>query len=324
MRRMYYRIAIVLALVATIISTSTVLANNRIIPNNSDGIPDKNLFQEILKELGKSSDSTYITSDEAEKITYLEVNLNGDRNISSLFGIGELSNLNTLIIFNNSLTSLKGVESLKKLEHLSVGKGKISSLDEIKILSNLTLFSVSGNRINSWLPLTDLEKLNTLSIKDCDLTNNDLPTICGLSQITSLSVPNNKITNISGIEKMVNLEDLDVSMNKLSVLPNLKALKKLRLEYTSFSGNKISRSAFEKCLPNQLLEKWYVNNQVITQNTKKKLKIYKLKKIKSNTKTIKGITEKKAKLVLKNAHGKKIKTVRANKKRGICSKKNLS
>lgn len=53
------------------------------------------------------------------------------------------------------------------------------------------------------------------------------------------------------------------------------------------------------------------------------MKVNKVKKIKSTTKKIIGVTEKKAKVVLMTSKGKKIKTVKANKK-GVFSFKKLN
>ena len=72
-------------------------------------------------------------------------------------------------------------------------------------------------------------------------------------------------------------------------------------------------------LPEHALDRnWWVKNQILLQNIKKKLKVNRVKKIKSTTKKITGVTEKRAKVVLMTYRGKKIKTVKANKK-GIFS-----
>ena len=97
------------------------------------------------------------------------------------------------------------------------------------------------------------------------------------------------------------------------------------MEFTTFEKNKISKEEFKKNLPYHIrINKWYIVNQYILQNVKKKLVIRNVKKIKKSTRKIKGVTEERATVVLKTAKGKKIRKVKADKNgRFVFKKLNL-
>ena len=73
-----------------LIPTMGVRASSDVIENNNSGIPDKELYQSILKKLGKKSNEKF-TKQEAESIKSLSVY--GSRKIKSLKGIKYLKEL---------------------------------------------------------------------------------------------------------------------------------------------------------------------------------------------------------------------------------------
>ena len=141
----------------------TNVVSAKVIGNDRTGIPDKNLYQAILFELGKKSDQK-ITEDDLEEV----------------YSIGGYF----------------------------IEKNRNKKVENLKGIGNLT-------------------------------------------KLTGLYVSNNCLSSVSGLEKLTQLWDLDVSNNKLTKLPSLKKLKKLVIEHTSFSGNRISEKEFKKKLPSK-------------------------------------------------------------------------
>ena len=94
-----------------LIPTMGVRASSDVIENNNSGIPDKELYQSILKKLGKKSNEK-LTKQEAESIKSLSVY--GSRKIKSLKGIKYLKELKTLDLEGHGLKNLKGIQSLTK------------------------------------------------------------------------------------------------------------------------------------------------------------------------------------------------------------------
>lgn len=330
--------AVALSLVLAVIGlfpTNVVSAKSQIIPNDKTGIPDKTLYQAILFELGKKSDKK-ITEDDLEEVYsigdyFIEDNRN--KKVKNLKGLEKFKNLYSLEIPVNGLTSLKGIDKIPNLEYLTIRNGKLKNVNELIELHSLKKLTMRNVTVKDWSGISKLTELTSLEIYKCNfnkfkqisgLTNLEYLTINktklknleGIENLTNLQglyASNNRLKNLSGIEKLTQLEDLDVSNNELSKLPSLKKLKKFNLEFSTFSGNKISEKEFKKKLPSKV-PKWWINNEVILQKTKKKLEIQSKEEINCTTNKITGVTEKNAKVVLMTLKGEGIKTVRANKK----------
>lgn len=236
--------------------------------------------------------------------------------------VSDLTNLENLRISDCGLTGSgleKVVSKLTGLTSLEVSKSCLEDLKSISGLTKLETLNVSNNKLKSLSGLETLTELHSLYI-----SNNKLTKLTGIENLTGLLnvyANNNNLANVKEVENLIRLEILDVSKNEIAKLPSLKKHINLNLEYSSFFYNKISEKEFKKNLPSHV-PTWWINNQVLLQNLEKKLKINSVKKIKSVTKKITGVTEKKATVVLMKSNGKKIKTVKANKK-GAFSFKNL-
>lgn len=249
------------------------------------------------------------------ELTNLEISKCGLKDLKLISGLTKLEALN---VNRNKLKSVSGIEKLTNLQELNLGYNKLETLLGIEKLTELQGLSVYNNKLKS---LSGIEKLTGL--QRLGVSNNELKNLSGIEKITELQelyASNNKLTNLNEIENLTKLSILDVSKNKITSLPSLKKHKKLNLEYSDFAYNKISEKVFKKNLPSHV-PKWWINNQVLGQNFKKKLKVKKVKKIKSTTKKNTGVTEKKAKVVLMTSKGKKIETVKADKKGKFAFKK---
>lgn len=102
----------------------------------------------------------------------------------------------------------------------------------------LTELNLSGKKLEN----DDIKILSKMTnLRSLDLSNNnisDISALGGLTNITYLNLDNNKISDISAIENIKCLETLwlnNNSVSDISVLANMKSLKSLNI-----SGNKIS------------------------------------------------------------------------------------
>lgn len=132
-------------------------------------------------------DNKYSNEEQAQ-LTILNVSY---QQLTSLKGIENLTNLNTLIIICNYLTTLKGIENLTSLESLDCSLNHLNSLKDIKNLTSLKELVCDTN------PIT--------SLKD----------IGNLTNLTELSCRNNKLTSLDGIQKLNMLKILKYSGNYL-------------------------------------------------------------------------------------------------------------
>lgn len=113
---------------------------------------------------------------------------------------------------------------------------EISGLDNCKELNNLLL---QHNKIKSiGKGLQHVRKLKVLRLDNNRLSKIDFREIGCCSQITTLDISCNNITDISAINALPALEELDVSNNKVSKIPDLGRCKKI--QELDVSKNQIS------------------------------------------------------------------------------------
>lgn len=302
-RKKVFLTAFLLSLIMVLLPLNTMAAKSNIIPNNNSGIPDKVLYQTILRKLGKNRTETF-TREDAKEITRLKSNNHYDKaKIKSLKGIGYLKNLKYLDVAVNQLTSLSGIEKLPKLKTLIASQNNLISLSGIENLKQLTKLDVFDNRIKS------------------------ISQIKGLHQLIYLDIGSNSVSNIKSLENLTEIKSIYASYNKIKILPNLK--NKTKLDSIAFGHNKISEKEFNKKIPTKWKENkdWY-KSQIQRQNlvyTIKPIQPSSFNKINKNTKTIVGKAQKGARIILRNPTGRKIHSVKSVKadSRGRFTFKNL-
>ena len=271
----------------------THAAPTDVIENNESGIPDKTLYWNILKVLGKQSTDTF-TEQEASSVEELEIVDYKKIPMESLKGIGYLTNLETLRIKDQrQLSSLEG--RLTKLDALEVSYSGITSIKEVANLPSLVYLTFDGDKIRSLDGIQGLKNLRYLMVYDNCLTSlkgiegavnleefyaygNQLTSLKGIENLTKLKkleVGKNRLKNLKGIEKLTNLEELGVSenrltdikeiknlkkleriyafCNKIKTLPNLKQFSKLKYVFCDFSDNLLSEKELAAKLPKRFL-----------------------------------------------------------------------
>lgn len=182
--------SILVILLSVFFSFNTMAAQSNIIPNDETGIPDRVLYQTILREVGKSKN---FTEKDAEKIKRLDASKDKIKNkIKTLKGIGKLKNLIKLDVSSNNINSLSGIENLFNLTSLYADHNQIKNINPIKNLFNLRYVSLNYNKISN---LKSIEKL---------------------TQLESLDVQINKIKKIPDLNRYTNLSEIGLKYNKIS------------------------------------------------------------------------------------------------------------
>lgn len=268
-------------------------AGTDIIANDESGIPDKTLYREILKGLGKKPGETF-TRKEAESLKELDVR----SSVESLKGIGNLSQLEELCVMSqyrlkslegveslhklvdlkvsynkikslkpvsnlanleyltadfNQLTSLEGVENLRKLKGLSAGWNKITSLKPLTELRNLEYLWMNGNSLKSLKGIEKSTGLTTLLAADNRLTS--IKEVKGLKKMEKLDVSYNRVTSVNEIRGMKKLRTLNISANRIKKLPNMKSFKKLDYLFCDVYYNCLTEKEIRKKLPDRFFKK---------------------------------------------------------------------
>ena len=155
--------------------------------------------------------------------------------ISEVFGLDSLSQLQVLYFDRNKIKEIKGLEKLKKLRVLELSNNFITEIKGLKVLDNLQWLNLRNNQI------VEIKELNTLNnLKILNLHNNGITEIKGLESLANLQEINlskNNIAEIKGLERSSNLQELDLANNNIIEIKGLDVL--LNIERLSLNNNKI-------------------------------------------------------------------------------------
>ncbi|MEM9156506.1 MAG: leucine-rich repeat domain-containing protein [Cyanobacteria bacterium P01_F01_bin.33] len=209
---------------------------------------DPNLEAAVRASLNISSGP--IPAADAARLTFLNAS---DRNVTSLQGIENLINLNSLFLFNNDIEDLTPLAGLTELEELGLFGNIVSDLSPISSLPNLEILDIRSNQVSSISDLSSLPKLRELELGRNPLTNftslgslaqleilnlsiSEIDDLSILSPLTSLTELNLDFTEISSYAPLSNLDNLEVlsiqraeNLEDISFLSSLNSLRELNL-----------------------------------------------------------------------------------------------
>lgn len=164
-----------------------------------------------------------------------------DNSIDRISGLDSLSELETLDLSFNNIHHITNIAHLGKLATIFLIQNKISRIrpDDFNgaIANSLTSLELGGNRLRSIENIGHLENLEELW-----LGKNKITSLAGISTLTKLrvlSIQSNRITKLEGLETLVNLEELYISHNGLTKLEGLDA--NVKLTALDFAGNMIEK-----------------------------------------------------------------------------------
>lgn len=117
------------------------------------------------------------------------------------------------------------INRITTLRTLDISKNKIQNLGRLSLLKDLKSFNCDENvlTINSLKPISNLSKLQTLSVGKNQL-DNQLPVVTAFpslpSKIRQLKLNGNSLTAIpKQICEAISLEKLDLSFNNIAAIP---------------------------------------------------------------------------------------------------------
>lgn len=180
-------IVLSLILVAFAVSVSAVEQTD-IIRNDESGIPDRNLYQQLILDFDVNSDG--------------------------LLQLSEVENVGAILVDGKEINSLKGINYLTNLKIISAGYNNLESLEGVEGL-----------------------------------------------HLHSIFVAHNNLTDISALADMSDtLEEINVSENRLSTLPNFKSFNLTCVDApqnrsTDFTYNKLTYSELKSKIPDHLF--WF-------------------------------------------------------------------
>ncbi|WP_018250211.1 InlB B-repeat-containing protein [Orenia marismortui] len=130
---------------------------------------------------------------------------------------------------------LKFSKAPKNLKSLKLGDNKITDIDslfrELNDLGNLQLLDLSGNLINSISNIVEYSDRMEETLRELNLSNNQLSDIGAVSNFRSLEVlnlNNNNIKEIDPVKKLDNIITLELASNDLTHITAIRNLEKLK------------------------------------------------------------------------------------------------
>ena len=172
-------------------------------------------------------------------------------NLEDIEFVSEMKNLKILEICLNSVENIEPVKDLKKLEELSLWENKISDVSAVSGLNKLERLYLGDNDISDISAVENLKRLKKLNIF-CNFKISDLSPLKKLTELEWLSVDNNNITDISDLKDLKNLTYLNLRANNISdveILKSLKELGNLDISYNNISKTDVEelRAALPDC-----------------------------------------------------------------------------
>lgn len=172
--------------------------------------------------------------------------------------IGNLPNLEHLVLTDCSLTDISGLSPSQKLLSLDLSGNAIRDVSALSMMENLTNLNLSNNALTNLSALSALTQLVQLDVSHNSLTSltpliscsslselnastnkvEEIPVFLDTNVLTVLNLSSNELTSVSPAAKYSNLRDLNVSKNKLTHISDLAVLSKL--ERIDFSRNEIT------------------------------------------------------------------------------------
>ena len=224
---------------------------------DSSRFPDEKFRNYMNNNYDKDSDG-WLNGKEIKNV--INIDVGGEKTITSLAGIERLEYLESLVASSNSLTTVN-LESNKNLKYLDLSDNKLETLDVSKNTELEKLYA-SRNGLES-IKLGTKDKLTELKVDENELESID---VTGLPVLKLLEVSGNKLheldvsknTNLVSLYARENyltsidvsdigtsLEYLDVSANDIQ---SLDLSKNRFLVYLSVYGNNLSEIDISSCL----------------------------------------------------------------------------
>lgn len=182
---------------------------------------DENLCEAIYQSL-LSNKNEYSTLARAKSILNIEQE--------------EIGRINELNLSGYNISDLTGLESFENLTKLNAQENKFTTIEPLKYCTNLNDLNVSNNNIsNNNSAITQMKQLKKLDLSNTGMTKMDSLNnlINGFEEwesclIQDLNLSSNKLTDISGIEKLTDLQILHIANNEIGDISKLSSLNKLK------------------------------------------------------------------------------------------------
>ena len=175
-----------------------------------------------------------------------DIELN-DNKIVDLTPLKGLTHLKRLNIQRNRISDVGPLGELTQLEDLWLGGNQISDVRPLRGLTNLITLGIGNNQISDIMPLTGLLNLHVLYLYGNQITDRTLTVLTEFTNLESLELSHNWISDISAVSGLTNLTFLSLEYNSISDISPVSGLTNLILLH--LSGNSLNYPSIYTHIP---------------------------------------------------------------------------
>lgn len=235
---------------------------------------DPELEQAIILQLGLEEESVT-----CEQLTGLRELHAADLGITSLRGLEQARELQSLNLWANEVSDLMPLAGLSNLYNLELSENQITDVSPLAELEALQFLGLAGNPIEEWpvtdgflgltslqlqgSPIRDLSALtdhaHLLYVHFSQANESILETISSWRQLQSLGVEQSQIEHLDWLAHLTDLQDLNLNYNDITDLTPLAGLTELRA--VAMSSNRV-RDLTPLASLNNLRYVWLFDNLI--------------------------------------------------------------
>ncbi len=157
-----------------------------------------------------------------------EIRINGSlSSITNLNGLYPLTDAHSLFIFSTQISNLNGLHNLENADHIALwGNGSLtdlSGLSSLQSIGSIELF-INGS-ITTLSGMDNIQSIDNLNLF-ANASLNDISDLSFIESLNSLTIGNNDLTSLSGLENLTTISgDFVVTDEQISNLNELNNLQ---------------------------------------------------------------------------------------------------
>ena len=175
-----------------------------------------------------------------EKLTEItritDVDVNGNKNITTLDPLIELSELQNLDCSNTNIEDISPIRNLNKINTLDISNTFVSDISDLRYANNIKVLNAENIRLNDIEIIGLYGQLTNLSISGTDVS--DISILENCDQLVDLNISGTKVTSLDSIVLPTSIRFLNISntdIDDISSIANLENLQVLIIDNTNIT-----------------------------------------------------------------------------------------
>ena len=175
-----------------------------------------------------------------EKLTEItritDVDVNGNKNITTLDPLIELSELQNLDCSNTNIEDISPIRNLNKINTLDISNTFVSDISDLRYANNIKVLNAENIRLNDIEIIGLYGQLTNLSISGTDVF--DISILENCDQLVDLNISGTKVTSLDSIVLPTSIRFLNISntdIDDISSIANLENLQVLIIDNTNIT-----------------------------------------------------------------------------------------